>query len=68
MVRYPLANAGDIRDVGLIPRLGRFLGRGHGNPLQYSCIQNPHGWGNLAGYSPLGHIESDTAEVTAGTV
>ena len=35
------ANAGDIRDVGLIPGLGRSLGGGHGNPLQYSCQENP---------------------------
>ena len=33
-------NAGDIRDVGLIPGLGRFPGVGHGNPLQYSCLEN----------------------------
>ena len=33
--------AGDIRDVGLIPGLGRSSGRGHGNPLQYSCLENP---------------------------
>ena len=35
------ANAGDIRDMGLIPGLGRSLGEGHGNPLQYSCLENP---------------------------
>ena len=35
------ANAGDIRDVGWIPGLGRFPGGGHGNPLQYSCLENP---------------------------
>ena len=34
-------SAGDIRDVGLIPGLGRSSGRGHGNPLQYSCLENP---------------------------
>ena len=34
------ANAGDIRDVGLIPRLGRSPGVGNGNPLQYSCLGN----------------------------
>ena len=34
-------NSGDIRDVGLIPGLGRFSGGGHGNPLQYSCLENP---------------------------
>ena len=36
----PPANAGDIRDVGLIPGLGRFPGGGNGNPLQYSCLGN----------------------------
>ena len=34
-------NAGDIRDRGSIPGLGRFPGGGHGNPLQYSCLENP---------------------------
>ena len=41
MVKNPTVNAGDIRDVGSIPELGRFHGRGHGNPLQYSCLENP---------------------------
>ena len=41
MVKNPSANAGDIRDVGLIPGLGRFPGGRHGNPLQYSCLENP---------------------------
>ena len=31
----------DVRDAGSIPRLGRFSGGGHGNPLQYSCLENP---------------------------
>ena len=35
------ANAGDITDVGLIPGLGKSSGGGHGNPLQYSCLENP---------------------------
>ena len=35
------ANAGDIRDTGLILGLGRSPGGGHGNPLQYSCLRNP---------------------------
>ena len=39
--KNPPANAGDIRDVGLIPGSGRSLGRGHGNPLQHSCLENP---------------------------
>ena len=35
------ANTEDIRDVSLIPGLGRFPGGRHGNPLQYSCLENP---------------------------
>ena len=41
VVKNPPANAGDIRDVGSIPGLGRSPGEGHGNPLQYSCLENP---------------------------
>ena len=41
VVKKPPANAGDTRDAGLIPGLGRFPGGGHGNPLQYSCLENP---------------------------
>ena len=33
----------NVGDLGLIPGLGRSLGVGHGNPLQYSCLENPHG-------------------------
>ena len=35
------ANAGDLRDAGLIPEWGRRWGEGNGNPLQYSCLENP---------------------------
>ena len=35
------ANAGDVRDMGLISGLGRFPGKGNGNTLQYSCLENP---------------------------
>ena len=41
-------NAGDL---GSIPGLGRSPGGGHGNPLQYSYLENPHGQRSLAGYS-----------------
>ena len=41
MVKDPLVNAGDIRDAGWIPGLGRSPGGGHGKPLQYSCLENP---------------------------
>ena len=37
-------------------------GEGHGNPLQYSCLENPHGQSSLAGYSPWGRKESDMTE------
>ena len=45
MIKNPLANAGDIRDVGLISEWGRSPGGGNGNPLQYSCLGNPMGRG-----------------------
>ena len=41
MVKNPPANAGDIRDTGSILGSERSPGRGHGNPLQYSCLENP---------------------------
>ena len=41
VVKKLLANAGDTRDVGLIPGSGRSLEKGNGNPLQYSCLENP---------------------------
>ena len=41
VVRNSPAKAGDRRDSGLIPELGRSPGGGHGNPLQYSCLENP---------------------------
>ena len=40
VVKNPPANAGDIKDAGLILGLGRSPGEGHGNPLQYSCLEN----------------------------
>ena len=45
VVKNPPANAEDVRDEGLIPGLGGSPGRGHGNPLQYSCLENPMGRG-----------------------
>ena len=41
VVKNLLANLGDIRDTGSIPRSGRSPGEGHGNPLQYCCLENP---------------------------
>ena len=41
VVKNPSANAGDVRDSGLIPGLGRCPGVGNGSPLLYSCLENP---------------------------
>ena len=48
VVKNLSADAGDIRDTGSMPGLGRFPGGGHGNPLQYSWLENPHGQRSLA--------------------
>ena len=58
------ANAGDIRDGGLKPGSGRTPGGGHGNPLQYSCLENSMDGRSLVGNRPKGHKESDMTEVT----
>ena len=52
-------NAGD---PGSIPGSGRSPGGGHGNPLQYSCLENPHGQRSLVGYSLWDPKESDMTE------
>ena len=49
-----------LKAVCSIPGLGRVPGEGNGNPLQYSCLGNPHGQRSLVGYSPWGCKESDT--------
>ena len=41
VVKNPSASAGDVRDLGLTPGSGRSSGGGHGNPLQYFCLENP---------------------------
>ena len=51
VVKNPPANADRLRDMDLIPGLGRSPGGGHGNPLQYSCLENPHGQRSLVGNS-----------------
>ena len=51
-----------VRDLGLSPGLGRSPGEGNANPLQYSCLENPHGQRSLMGYSPWRHKESDMTE------
>ena len=62
VVKKPPANAGDIRDSGSIPGLGRSPGEGNGNPLQYSCLENLYGQRSPVGYSPRGRKESDMTE------
>ena len=52
-------NAGDL---GSISGLGRSPGGGHGNPLQYSCLEDPHGRRSLVGYSPRRCKELDTTD------
>ena len=59
VVKNPPANAGDVRSI---PGWGRSPGEGNGNPIQYSCLENPHGQRSLAGYSTWGRKESDTTE------
>ena len=54
-------NAEDIRDVGLIPGSGRSPGEGNGNPLQYSCLENPVDRGACPW---VAHKESDMTEAT----
>ena len=63
VVNNPSANAGDIKDVGSIPGLGRSPGGGHGNPLQYSGLENPVDRGAWRD-TVLGHNGLDTAEAT----
>ena len=58
-VKNPPANAGDLRDDGLIPGLGRSPGGGNGNPLQYSWLEKRR---SLVGYSPGSCKESDSCK------
>ena len=63
VIKNPPANAGDVRDMGSIPRSGRFSVGGHGNPLQYSCLENSIKQRSLTGYGPCGCKEWNTTEV-----
>ena len=60
------ASACNVGDLGSIPGLGRSPGEGNGNPLQYSCLENPMDggawWGPPWTMSPWGRKESDTTE------
>ena len=51
-------NAGDLSSIWV----GKIPGGEHGNPLQYSCLENPHGQRGLAGYSPWGRKEPASTE------
>ena len=55
-------SACNVGVLGSIPGLERSPGEGNGNPLQYSCLENPHGQRSLVGYSPWGREESDMTE------
>ena len=61
MMKNLPVNAGD---VGSIPGSGWFPGKGNGNPLQDSCLENPMDRRSLEGYSAWGCKESDTTEAT----
>ena len=58
VVKNSPVNAGDVRYMGSIPGSGG----GHGNPFQYSCLENPYGQRSLEGCNPWGHKGSDITE------
>ena len=61
------ANAGDVRDAGLTPGSERSPGGGHGNPLQYPCLETPTDRG--AWWATVHKVvESDTTQVTQHTL
>ena len=64
MIGFPGGSDGkesmdNVGHLGLIPGLGRSSGGVHGNPFQYSCLENPHGQMSLEGYSPWSRKELD---------
>ena len=59
------ASACNAGDLGSIPELGISPGEGNGNPLQYSCLEDSHGWRSLGGCSPWGREKSDMTEATS---
>ena len=67
VVKNPPANAGDIRNLGLIPGLGRSPGGGQGHLLPVFLPGESHGQRSLAGCGPCGHKESEVTEVTCNS-
>ena len=69
MVKNVPASAGDIRDMGSIPGSGRSHGGGHGNPLQYSCLENPVDrgpwWATVHGVTRVRHNLATHFNLTA---
>ena len=63
MVKNLPANAGDVRDVSSVPGSGRFPTGGHGNPLQYSCLESPMDRGAWEAV-----VHSVTSQTTEGTL
>ena len=65
MVKNLPANAGDVRDAGSIPGLGRSRGEGNGNPLQYSCLESfmDTGAWQAPELQSMSYKESDTTEL-----
>ena len=64
VIKNPLANGGVIRDVGSIPGSGRSPGGGHGNPFQYSCLENPMDKRSLKATAHRVTTELDMTEAT----
>ena len=64
VVKNPPDSAEDVRDTGSIPAQGRSPGEGHGNQLQYSCLENPVNRGAWWATGSQGHKELDTTEAT----
>ena len=68
LVNFPGISVGketayNTGDPGLIPGLERCPGEGNGNPLQYSCLENPMDRGAQQGYSPWGRKEADNTDM-----
>ena len=62
--KEPVCQHKECKRCEFDPCVGKIPGGGNGNPLQYSCLENPHGQRRLEGYSPCGSKKSDMVEVT----